>query len=344
MPGYEMPNPKAWLPVESEIFLDSCVGEPEGDELTCFVNVLRRYNPLLPAIITGPLDTFSARLAAFWSNIPENRVEFHQLKSSLLAGFCLRLAGLSILQPGRVETNRLALEGLRFYLRHPSRNPEESPFPHAKRDERLEAAECLYFISLILSTADDNPSPSDTPEALYMPYYQAPQYLTAPKRRNAASLALAVRYFRLDHRGGKGGARVFDFDVSAEQWAAFSEKKSNGEDESPEDEDEAAERLLAEMAGMHGKSSRHGAASYFIIKLMGVMKDFKGVSGVAFASQCGGADLVQQVHNARFARATATHAELHTPLILVSPILMFLRTPFSTVDCPSVGSVLHVSG
>src|SRR5271170_2929455 len=200
MPNQEMWNPRAWLSAEAEAHVDSCIDTRQGgaDRFTSFTAVLRRSNPLVPVIITGPLHTLSMRLLGFWSMVPRDAVKFHQLKSELLAGFCCQLLGLSLFDPRKVEVECSSLDGWSFYVRPASRNPQDSPFPYAKRDDRREAMEIIYFLTLILSTADASPSVAEMPEGslAYLPYFPLPRYITAPKRRNAASLAMAARFFR----------------------------------------------------------------------------------------------------------------------------------------------------
>jgi hypothetical protein len=191
-----------------------------------------------------------------------------------------------------VEADRFALEGIDFYVRPQSRQPSEYPFPSAKRDERLEAVETLYFLTLILSTAYDTPPICDTPEGAvkFIPYYEVPQSLTAPRRNNAASLAVVARFFRLDRRRDLRG-RVFNFDISVEGWATpdtvlpadmESEEPSTSTLESDESQvaaferDEKGYRRIAQVSG--NKSSMHGAVSYFVLKLLAVMKEFRQVS------------------------------------------------------------------
>ena len=122
---------------------------------------------------------------------------YHNLKSKLLAGFSDHLGHLSLFNEGRVEADHLPPEGLSFCTHHPSWDLQDLPFPYAKHEEHLKAIKLIYFLTLILSTADDAPSVSDMPEGplLYIPYYLAPQHITAPKHRNAASLAMAAKFF-----------------------------------------------------------------------------------------------------------------------------------------------------
>ena len=226
MSKYEMPNPKAWLEDLTELTFDSYSSSRHSviEPFTGFTDVLRRSNPLLPLCITGPLNTLSTRILAYWKNVPREKVEFYDLKLELLAAFCSRVENLSIFMRSVIELNRAIpkremFDGTRFYMRPASRSSSDSPFPYAKRGERLEA-ETLYFITIILSTAEDKPSVPPAPEGAvrYIPYYDTPRYLTAPKRLNAASLAVAARFFRFDTRP-EPNVRVFHFESTAEDWA-----------------------------------------------------------------------------------------------------------------------------
>jgi len=205
-------------------------------------------------------------LLGFWSTVPRDAVKFHQLKSELLAGFCCQLLGLSLFDPRKVEVERSSLDGWSFYVRPASRNPQDSPFPYAKRDDRLEAMEIIYFLTLILSTADASPSVAEMPEGslAYLPYFPPPRYITAPKRRNAASLAMAARFFRLDIRPKQ--YQVFDFNLAVEHWTWTP-------DDNPQtsDRDETRYRRIAQLSA--NKSSRHSAVSYFVLKLLNAIKE-----------------------------------------------------------------------
>jgi hypothetical protein len=269
MSNYEMPNPKAWLTAESEELMDSYIQErPLGnDPFTSFAQVLRRSNPLVPLIITGPLSSLRTRLLTFWNAVPRDKIAFHQLKSELLEGFCRHLESLSLFKEKREELDRLALMGVRFYVRQPSRNPQLYPFPNAKRDERLEAAETVFFLTLILSTADDAPSVSEMPEGplAYIPYYERPQFLTAPKRKNAASLAIAARFFRLDTRPKQ--YRIFDFDLTVDQWTWAPDAAQV----TPFQTDEGGYRYIAQLPAKN--ATRYSAVSYFVLKLLAIRRE-----------------------------------------------------------------------
>jgi hypothetical protein len=272
MSNYEMPNPRAWLTAASESLMDACTAQRvqwgQTDPFTCFMQVLRRSNPLVPPLITGPLNTLAMRLQAFWHSVPSDSVLHHGLKSELLAGFSRRLQGLPIFNGNR-EPDRLALEGLQFYIRRPSQSPEEPPFPSAKRDERLEAIESIYFLTIILSTAQDAPLVSEMPEGPleYIPYYCDVPFITVPKRRNAASLAMAAKFFRQDTRPPR--FRVFDFDLTVQQWMWAPDEPQAA----PLDRDEDGYRHIAQVSA--NKSTRHSAISYFVLKLLAVMKEVR---------------------------------------------------------------------
>jgi hypothetical protein len=268
MTNYQMPNPQAWLSMESEQLMDWHIPQRQlgDDPFTHFIEVLRRANPLVPPIITGPISSLSTRLAQFWSAVPPDAVQFHGLKLDLLVGFCHHLESLSLFEPNRVAAERLVRMGLRFYSRHLSRDPRDSPFPNAKRDERLEAVETVFFLTLILSTADDAPSVGEAPEGpvAYIPYYTPPLHVTAPKRKNAASLAMAARFFRLDTRPKQ--YRVFDFDLTVGHWT-WSPKAAQG---AAFETDEGGYRHIAQLPGKN--ATKHSAVSYFVLKLLAVMR------------------------------------------------------------------------
>jgi hypothetical protein len=269
MSNYEMPNPHAWLTAASEEVMDLFISQrqpPNNDPFSWFMEVLRRSNPLIPPIITGPLSTLRMRVLAFWSAIPSDNVQFYDLKAELLAGFCSHLQALQFFDAGG-DVDRLMLRGFRFYVRHPSRNPEESPFSHSKRDDRLEAMETVYFLTLILSTAENTPPPIHMVEGPldYIPYYPSFPQLTSPKRRNAASLALAARFFRLDTR-----QRVFDFDLTAEDWVAWNPDEPQAADL---EGNESGYRHIAQLSA--NKSTRHSAVSYFVLKLLTIRKEVR---------------------------------------------------------------------
>lgn len=284
--------PRAWLSAEAEAHVDSCSNQRQGgnDLFTSFTAVLRRSNPLVPLIITGPLHTLSTRLLGYWSTVPRDVVQFHQLKSELLVGFCFQLRDLSLFKESRVEFDRSSLEGWRFYVRPPSRKPQDSPFPYAKRDDRLEAMEIIYFLTLILSTAQVSPLVGEMPEGAlaYLPYFPSPQYITAPKRRNAASLAMATRFFRLDTRPKQ--YQVFDFQLTVKDW----EWTPDNPQASPSDRDETRFRRIAQLSA--NKSSRHSAVSYFVLKLLNAIKEVRvhvafGVSRTDQVERSSGASL-----------------------------------------------------
>jgi hypothetical protein len=293
-----MSNPNAWLDDETERHFDSCASEREGggDIFTNFTNVLRRSNPLLPPVITGPLKTLSTRLLAHWRSVPKDKVKFHELKSELLAAFCLHLENLAIFQASRFEPSRSILDGLQFYSSPPSRSSGDHPFPNVRRSERLEVAECLYLLTVILSTAEDEPLVYAMPEGAvrYIPYYDVPQYLTAPKRGNAASLASAAMFFRLDTRQ-ELHQRVFRFESAAEAlaWDPNLAQESVAAPEGVSTQrnvtvqastsqsirqplnDEAGYRRIAKVAG--NACSIHGGVSYLVLKLMAVLKEYQTV-------------------------------------------------------------------
>lgn len=272
MSSFEMPNSRAWLTAASEAVMDIYTSQRQqcrdDDPFACFMQVLRRSNPLVPPIITSPLSTLQTRVLALWDAIPHDKVQFHCLKAELLAGFCSHLRALRIFNEN-MDVDRLELDGLRFYVGRPSRDPEDSPFPHAKRDDRLEAIETVYFLTVILSTAENAPSVSDMPEGSleYIPYYTPIPCIAAPKRRNAASLALAARSFRLDTRPKK--YRVFDFDLTAQEWTWTPNEPQAAIFEG----NEGGYRRIAQLSAK--KSTRHGAISYFVLKLLAIMKEVR---------------------------------------------------------------------
>jgi hypothetical protein len=172
------------------------------------------------------------------------------------------------------------------------------PFQNAKREERLEAIESLYFLSIILSTGEDTPSVSKMPEGptSYIPYYDPPSYLTAPKCTSAASLAMAAKYFRCDTHP-ELQFHVFRFEVSVKDWVASpdgaqmeSERSSiateaaagpqaaaSPSNQLPTDAltDEQGYRRIAQVSG--NNSTMHGAVSYFMLKLFAIMKQHSKV-------------------------------------------------------------------
>lgn len=285
----EMPNPKAWLNDETECHFDLCALERQGggDDFTNFTDILRRSNPLLLPVITGPLKTLSMRVLAHWRAVPEAKVQFHELKSELLAAFCFRLEHLEIFRASRFEPSRSMLDGLQFYIRHPSRSPSDYPFPNARRTERLEVVECLYLLTVILSTGEDEPVVSALPEgdAQYILYYDAPQYLTAPKRGNAASLAAAAMFFRVDTRQ-ELNLRAFCFESAAEALAwdpnltqestAVHEGVAVSKSGKQPLNDEAGYRRIVKVTA--NACSVHGGVSYLVLKLMAVWKEHQMAS------------------------------------------------------------------
>jgi hypothetical protein len=286
-PTYKMPAPKSWLSTQSEILVDSFIDRrlPNDDDgFSHFASVLRRSNPLLPKIITGPLTTLSARVCDYWDLVPQERVKFHALKRQLLDAFCSHLIGLTIFQRDRKHAEeRAMLDGLAFYQRPEGRNPCDAPFLHVKRKDRLEAIETCYFITIILSTAIDNPSIDEMPEGplSFVPYSVIPEYLTAPDRTNAASLALAAKYFRRDTRPA-GHVRMFRFDFTEAQWAAGAEEaqatnNQPGSSIAPDASimDELGYRRIAQVSA--NSSSTHGAVSYCVLKLLAVKKERQSV-------------------------------------------------------------------
>lgn len=294
MPVYEMPNPREWLESATEHIVDSLAEARQDDgtdPFTAFTNVLRRANPLLPPIITGPLVDLSSRLHEYWVAIPPTKVEHWGLKSQLLDAFCTRLKGLSIFNPElSISPNRAALLGFEFYRRPPSQAAHESPFPHARRGERLEAIEDLWFVTILLSTSEDKPVIGPMPEGAlrFVPYYDIPMYLTAPKRTNAASLALAARHFRMDQRPEEN-LRAFSFESTVEGWTWGPDREviregpqggseSNQEQIEPWVNDEDGYRRIA---GVVGKScSIHAGVSYLILKLMRVLDEHNAVGAI----------------------------------------------------------------
>ena len=176
-----MPNPKAWLDDATEDIFDSCASTRQSgaDAFTSFTNVLRRSNPLLPPCITGPLESLSCRLLEYWEAVPREKVEFWDLKSQLLAAFCSHLNSLLIFQESNAPPPRAMLDGIQFYRRPASRRSGQPPFVSAKRGEHLEAAESLWFLTVILSTAEDKPLDPPMPEGpvRFIPYYDVPQYI-----------------------------------------------------------------------------------------------------------------------------------------------------------------------
>lgn len=290
-----MPNPKAWLDNTAEHVYDLHAPARQGgpDAFTKFTNVLRRSNPLLPLHITGPLDTLSTRLLQYWEGVPREKVEFWELKSELLAAFCSRLKNLSLFKPLVIDPNRAMLDGIEFYMRPASRRSSETPFPYARRGERLEATESLYFLTIILSTGEDEPLVPPMPEGPvpFIPYYNPPRYLTAPKRPNAASLAVAARFFRFDERP-ELAQRVFRFESTAESWAwgpnlerGIAPRQAGSEGSQWQAgvllNDEAGYRRIAGV--MENSCSPHGGVSYFVLKLIGAWKEYKAVSTIPTA-------------------------------------------------------------
>ena len=271
MLNYEMWNPKAWLSAELEQVMDLCVRQQQhgNDLFTHFTQVLQQSNPLIPLIIMGPLSSLLTWLQALWDAVPHNKVLYHDLKSELLAGFSDHLRHLSLFNEGRVEVEaeHLPLEGLSFYTHHPSWDPQDPPFLYAKCKECLKAIKLIYFLTLILSTADDAPSVSDMPEGplLYIPYYLVPQHITAPKCRNVASLAMAAKFFQLDTCPKQ--YHIFDFNLTVDDWTwapdTLQEVLSAG--------DEAAYHTIAAL--LSSKNTQHAVVSFLVLKLLTVMKE-----------------------------------------------------------------------
>jgi hypothetical protein len=233
MVKYSMPLPKAWVDAQTESRFDlyTPLRQHGDDAFTRFADVLRRSNPLLPPVITGPLCTLPDRVLAQWETVSPEGVEFHQEKHELLDAFCIHVKNLPIFSGRNITPDRAPLEGLEFYSRPPSRDPDDSPFPYAKRDDRLEATESLYFITIILSTGEKTPVVSKMHEGYvnYLPYATVPRYLTSPQRCNSASLALAARFFRLNDKRPEPKRRVFRFDISIAEWETPERSRGAGE-------------------------------------------------------------------------------------------------------------------
>ncbi len=264
-------HPPAWLRGTEEARIDSAAVQPlpQDDSFTAFTNVLRCSNPLLPAILTGPLDSLSTRLTKYWQGIPPQQranILHYELKTALLEGLAVHLACLGIFSSDKVGTDRRPVEGFSFFISPPTRTPEQPPFPSARRDERLEATETLFLLTVLLSTAEDSPQVSAIPgdPVRYIPYYDVPETLSAPKRSSAASLALAARYFRRDSRPGHH-RRVFNLDSAPERWVHSPKSQESNQDLTEED----SYRLIAKLIGKQG--SLHGAVCYFLLKLKAVM-------------------------------------------------------------------------
>ncbi len=262
---------QAWLSRADKARLDSDAAQPlpEDDSFTAFTNVLRRSNPLLPAILTGPLNSLSTCLTDFWQGIPlqwRTNIRHYELKTALLEGLPVHLACLGIFSSDTVGTDRRPVEGFSFFISPPTRTPEQPPFPSARRDERLEATETLFLLSVLLSTAEDSPQVSAIPgdPVQYIPYYDVPETLSAPKWNNAASLALAARYFRRDSPPGHR-RHVFNLDSAPECWVHSPKAQELNQDLTEED----TYRLIAKLIGKQG--SLHGVVCYFLLKLKAVM-------------------------------------------------------------------------
>jgi hypothetical protein len=182
------------------------------------------------------------------------------------------LSYLGLFRFGRASSESRPVEGLSFFIRPAARNPTDPPFPFVRRDERLEATESLYLLTVLLSTADVSPTVSDIPggPVRYIPYYDVPEPITAPKRTNAASLAMAARYFRRDTRT-PSRLRVFDFDPAPERWV-YTHTAQGASTMTDED----WYRTIAKLTGKQG--SLHGAVCYFVLKLDTIMKAGKLVS------------------------------------------------------------------
>lgn len=299
MAKYEMPNHKAWLDAKSEALLDSCVLQRQQglNPFTRFTDVLRRSNPLLPSLITGLLNTLSTCMLRLWDTFPESNVQFHKQKRNLLDAFCCHLGNLSIFDNRTIDADRLAVDGMQFYIRPATRDPSDPPFANAKHDEHLEAVESLWFLTIILSTSEDAPLVSQMPEGSvhYIPYYNPPQYVTSPRWTNAISLAMVTKFFRMDNRP-EPRHRVFRFDISVEDWESLPDGAQNAMAEVRQPQaagmsgdgaqaaplpivqpvEETGYRRIAQVSG--NKSSMHGAVSYFVLKLLAVLKEHRKVS------------------------------------------------------------------
>lgn len=266
-------QPQSWLTARGEAYLDSQVIQPlpGDDSFTAFTHVLRRSNPLLPSILTGPLATLSTRLTELWRRIPLERrinVQHYDLKLELLEGFAAHLSCLGIFSSDRVGNDRRPVEGFSFFISPPSRKPDQHPFPSARRDERLEATETLFLLTALLSTAEDSPQVSNTlgNPVRYIPYYDVPEMLTAPKWSNTASLALAARYFHWDLHPDQHRHHTFSLDSAPEHWVHSPTAQESNQEMTEED----LYRLIAKLIGKKG--SLHGAVCYFLLKLKAVMR------------------------------------------------------------------------
>ena len=126
---------------------------------------------------------------------------------------------------------------------------------------------CCVLMALLL-TAEDSPQVSNTlgNPVHYIPYYDVPEMLTAPKWSNTASLALAARYFHWDLHPDQHRHHTFSLDSAPEHWVHSPTAQESNQEMTEED----LYRLIAKLIGKKG--SLHGAVCYFLLKLKAVMR------------------------------------------------------------------------
>ena len=328
------------------------------DPFTRFVAVARRANPLFPPWLRGPVESLENLLVAQWEALlsarppreefNNKRVAFEDEKCSILRAIALRLSTLAILRPP-FYSNSLEVNGLEFVDRITTAYPPHKLFPYARRDSRLEALECLNLIKLIFITATPSPAVEMPPEGVmaFTPYYErVPDELTSPSRTSAAELARAAMYFRRDRREKP----IFRLrDIVATDFIPPAQKI---EDCSLADFQYRA--YTGKDVDMTGENDQLQAnVSYFVAKIMKLLQ----ILEIVRAPSC----LLSNVAPRKATVLTAPSQSATSrpwsfdealspvqsgrpaPLSLISPLLMFLCTPFTVTDNPKPATLLNVS-
>lgn len=241
---------------------------PEAFDL--FLEVHRRYYPMLHPGLRGPVQRFVELVSSLWGD----RLALNPNVSNA-AQKGLALAGLASYvvteypwaRADTVASDERIAFGTAFGDPEQISNPRVKPIFIADSSERLQIFDCLWYISAILATAETEPfNPGLGPERLvcwlHLERFSGGS-LVSTKRRITANLAYQSFNFR--HESAK---KIFAFDLSN----FYTSEKSTA----PLNNSFSGMKSIAGVGS--GEESMRTRVAYFIGKIMAFIQDGEAVS------------------------------------------------------------------
>jgi hypothetical protein len=349
--GHIAPTTDRWLSAPNEpLYSRSILAQPLPDDVfNRFLAVARCSQPFLAGVFSGPLLQLEGRLTALWDSRARRGCLFYEEKRNLIIQATRYLVTLPILRKEAAASQQQMAAGQQFFTRTTQPRPFLVPVSNSKATLRSECYEVLFIITRLFHSAgvalqSPPPAPALPGPVPYIPYYAPQPSATAmPNRQRVADLARVAFHFR-QFRGAadwKQPLNIFTFSRAQIQPPSL----------------HAGVLPLSKKYYQHGagveagtverreKTPMASAVMYFIAKLMEI-QDWEAEVRELLHCPWPHADPSQCQKNAGYAFDSKLQALVGTRTTLmstVSPLLLFLRNPFTGSERPLGGSHINVS-